>query len=142
MAKFVPENTYTLDQFILAGHRTTVSYDEFSYKEALSNGNIVTILNVIDDYIPEIMDSAVNVRLDRLQRIKYRYKPKLLCYDVYGNTELYWVILRMNGIIDVKEFDFEILKMLRVDDMELILTNIYNSEYKWMKKYNTEYGAT
>lgn len=141
MAKFVPENTYTVEQFISAGHRTTISYDKFSYREALSNGNIVSILNVIDDYMPEIIDFAVDVKLDRLQREKYRYKPKLLCYDIYGNTEVYWVIMRINGIIDVKEFDFEVLKMLRVADLENVLTLIYNAEYKNIDKYNTEYGA-
>lgn len=141
MAKFSPENTYTLDQFIQAGRMTTVSYNAFSYREPVSNGTIVSILNTIDDYMPEIMDYAVNVQLDRLQYMKYRFKPKLLCYDVYGNTEVYWIILRMNGIIDVKDFDYKILKMLRVDDMETILTNIYNAEYQWMALYNSKYGA-
>ena len=120
---------------------TTVSYNRFSYREAISNGTIVSILNVINDYIGEIKESAVNVELDTAQYRKYRMKPKLLCYDVYGNTEVYWVILLLNGMIDVKEFDMKVLKMLRVDDMETLLTNIYNAEYKWMNQYNTEYGV-
>lgn len=141
MATFKTSTTYTLDQFIQAGRMTTVSYNRFSYREAISNGTIVSILNVINDYMDEIQENAVNVELNREQYRKYRMKPKLLCFDVYGNTEVYWVIMLMNGIIDVKEFDMKVLKMLRVDDMETLLTNIYNSEYKWMNQYNTEYGV-
>lgn len=141
MATFKTSTTYTLDQFIQAGRMTTVSYNRFSYREAISNGTIVSILNVINDYIDEIQENAVNVELNREQYRKYRMKPKLLCFDVYGNTEVYWVIMLMNGIIDVKEFDMKVLKMLRVDDMETLLTNIYNAEYKWMNQYNTEYGV-
>lgn len=141
MATFKTTTTYTLNQFIQAGRMTTVSYNRFSYREAISNGTIVSILNVINDYIDEIKESAVNVELDTAQYRKYRMKPKLLCYDVYGNTEVYWVILLLNGMIDVKEFDMKVLKMLRVDDMETLLTNIYNAEYKWMNQYNTEYGV-
>ena len=141
MATFKTSTTYTLDQFIQAGRMTTVSYNRFSYREAISNGTIVSIINVINDYMDEIQENAVNVELDREQYRKYRMKPKLLCFDVYGNTEVYWVIMLMNGIIDVKEFDMKVLKMLRVDDMETLLTNIYNSEYKWMNQYNTEYGV-
>ena len=141
MATFKTSTTYTLDQFIQAGRMTTVSYNRFSYREAISNGTIVSILNVINDYMDEIQENAVNVDLNREQYRKYRMKPKLLCFDVYGNTEVYWVIMLMNGIIDVKEFDMKVLKMLRVDDMETLLTNIYNAEYKWMNQYNTEYGV-
>lgn len=141
MTTFKTSTTYTLDQFIQAGRMTTVSYNRFSYREAISNGTIVSILNVINDYMDEIQENAVNVELNREQYRKYRMKPKLLCFDVYGNTEVYWVIMLMNGIIDVKEFDMKVLKMLRVDDMETLLTNIYNAEYKWMNQYNTEYGV-
>ena len=141
MATFKTSTTYTLDQFIQAGRMTTVSYNRFSYREIISNGTIVSILNVINDYMDEIQENAVNVELNREQYRKYRMKPKLLCFDVYGNTEVYWVIMLMNGIIDVKEFDMKVLKMLRVDDMETLLTNIYNAEYKWMNQYNTEYGV-
>ena len=141
MAKISPDTTYTIDSFVTIGRMTSVTYDKFSYKEMLSNGTIASILNTIDDYIPEINDYVVNVELSREQYLKYRFKPKLLCYDIYGNGEVYWLIMRINGIIDVKEFDFKVLKMIRVEDLEMIFTRIYNAEYKWMNQYNTTYGV-
>lgn len=141
MASFKPENTYTVEQFISAGKLTSVSYDKLSYRDRVSNGTQVAVLNIIDDYFDEIKDQEVNVRLSKEEYRKYRFKPKLLCYDIYGNGELYWIILRLNGMIDVKEFDIDTLKMLPVESMSTLLTQIYNAEYKWMDLYNRDHDT-
>lgn len=135
------ETTYTMSQFILAGKYITISYPKFSYMDLCSNGTKISTLNIVDDYLEELKDVAVRVKLSELERRKYRYKPKLLCRDVYGNGELYWVILRLNGIIDVKDFDYEYLKMVRVEDLNNFMSQIYNAESKWMKDYNSRHGT-
>ena len=141
MAKYSTETTYTLSQFIAAGKMNTVDYDAFSYKEMLSNGTEVAVLNVINDYMTELQEVAVNVKLSTEEYLKYRYKPKLLCRDVYGNAEVYFVILLLNGRIDVKDFDVTELKMLSVADMNTYLTLIFNAESKWIREYNTEHNT-
>ena len=141
MAKYSTETTYTLSQFIAAGKMNTVDYDAFSYKEMLSNGTEVAVLNVINDYMTELQEVAVNVKLSTEEYLKYRYKPKLLCRDVYGNAEVYFVILLLNGRIDVKDFDVTELKMLSVADMNTYLTLIFNAENKWIREYNTEHNT-
>lgn len=139
--RYSTETTYTLNDFIKAGKMTTVDYDNFSYKDLVSNGTEVSILNVVNDYMREIKKQAVTVKLSTEEYLKYRYKPKLLCRDVYGNGELYYVIMLLNGRIDVKDFDRDTLLMLRVESMNTLLTQIYNAEYKWMNEYNTEHGT-
>lgn len=141
MAKSNIETTYTLADFIASGKMNTVDYDQFSYKDLVSNGTEVSILNVVNDYMREIKDVAVKVELSTQEYLKYRYKPKLLCRDVYGNGEVYYVIMLLNGRIDVKDFDVHELLMLRKADMNTLLTQIYNAEYKWMQEYNTEHGT-
>ena len=141
MAKLNIETTYTLADFIASGKMNTVDYDQFSYKDLVSNGTEVSILNVVNDYMREIKDVAVKVELSTQEYLKYRYKPKLLCRDVYGNGEVYYVIMLLNGRIDVKDFDVHELLMLRKADMNTLLTQIYNAEYKWMQEYNTEHGT-
>ena len=141
MAKSNIETTYTLADFIASGKMNTVDYDQFSYKDLVSNGTEISILNVVNDYMREIKDVAVKVELSTQEYLKYRYKPKLLCRDVYGNGEVYYVIMLLNGRIDVKDFDVHELLMLRKADMNTLLTQIYNAEYKWMQEYNTEHGT-
>lgn len=136
-----PSNSYTMEQFISLGRNVSVTYDAFSYKELLENGTEISVLNVINDYMTELKEMSVTVCFTEDQYRKYKYKPRLLCYDIYGNTELYFIILLMNNIIDIKEFDFYKLRMLKKDDMESVLSAIYNAERKYIDKYNSEHGT-
>ena len=72
--------------------------------------------------------------------LKYSYNPGLLAYDIYGSSELEFVILKLNGIIDPKDFDFPTIKLIEVDTMSEVLSNIYNAEYKYIEKNREENG--
>ena len=141
MATYLPENTYTLEEFIKAGRAVTISYDRLSFKERLTNGTEISILNVVNDYMPELKRASVSVQLDKDQYAKYRFKPKLLCHDIYGNPELYYIILLLNGIIDVKDFDQSVLRMLPINAMNALLSVIYNAERSDIGVYNSEKGT-
>lgn len=138
---YLPENTYTLEEFIKAGRSVTISYDALSFKEVLSNGTEISILNVVNDYLDDIKQYQVTVLLDDKQYEKYRFKPKLLCHDVYGNPELYYIILLMNSIADVKEFDFKKIKMLNTTAMDTLMSYIYNAEKSQIDRYNTDHNT-
>lgn len=128
--------TTTISEFIDAGKNSMLDYSALSFKNTLSNGTIVSVLNSISDYIEEIKDRAQLVKFNDKEYDKYKYKPKLLCMDIYGNPELYYVILLLNDMIDVKEFDKQKIYMVKKDDLFNILENIYNSEIAAIIKYN------
>ena len=65
---------------------------------------------------------------------KYRYKPKLLAYDIYGSTELFFIILFTNNMCDVKEFDKKKLRLLPQDSLEEIISYIYQSQQAFLSK--------
>ena len=96
--------TYTVDDFIKCSNNS-LCYDAISLYD--KDGDTLSIsYNLINDYLPLIKEKAVTVVLDDNEYNKYLYKPKLLAYDVYKNTELYYVILLLNNVCSVKEFDF------------------------------------
>ena len=120
--------TYTVDDFIKCSNNS-LCYDAISLYD--KDGDTLSIsYNLINDYLPLTKEKAVTVVLDDNEYNKYLYKPKLLAYDVYKNTELYYVILLLNNVCSVKEFDFRKLNMLKIDDMQTILSSIANSESK------------
>jgi len=137
----LPEDTSTLEEFIEAGHKNTLSFSDFSFKDRLSNGTVISTLNVIDDYMDELLNLSSVVRLTQEQYNKYRFKPKLLCHDVYGNPELYYIILRLNGLADMKEFDYMQFRMLKVDYMNRFLSSVYNAEKSYINDYNSRKGT-
>lgn len=138
-----PSQTYTVEDFISVGHGISVTYDKYSYKELLSNGTEIAILNVINDYMRDFKDHAVQVKLTDDEYRKWRYKPKLMCYDIYGNQEIYWVIMLLNGMIDVKDFNLESKKLLLIPtaDMSNLMSAVYNAEYKYIEEYNSQKGT-
>lgn len=132
----LPQNTTTIEEFVESGAGITITYPNLSFTDMLTNGTWVSVHNVISDYIDELRNSCVNVELTVDQQFVYHYKPKLLCYDIYGNPELYFIILLINDMADVKEFTKPVIKMLRKSHMSDLLTLIYNAEKKAISNYN------
>lgn len=132
----LPAKTTTVEEFIESGKSNTINYFNLSFIEKLSNGTWVSIMNVVSDYIEELLNVAVNVEFSIKEQNTYFYKPKLLCYDVYGNPELYYIILLMNDMADVKEFTKPVIKMLKKDHMNTLLGYIYNAEKNAINNYN------
>ena len=135
----LPANTTTIAEFIRSGSTVSLDYDRFSFLETMHNGTVVSVLNVINDYIDELRNASVLVHLDDAEYRKYVYKPKLLCYDIYGNPELYFVILLMNDMADVKEFNKKNIYMLTKENMSILTSYIFNSEYRAIDAYNSKY---
>lgn len=120
--------TYTIEQF------TKINSDIITYNN-LSLYDMNSILNkpmvcynLLNDYMDELLDNCVTVTLTAQDRQRYDYKPKLLAYDIYGSTELYFIILLLNNICDVKDFTFDKLNVIRKEELMNILSYIYNSE--------------
>lgn len=134
----LPKDTTTLEALIKAGKTVTATYEHFSFLERCSNKTIISIHNVIWDYIDELKEISVMVKLTDEQMQRYKYRPKLLCYDIYGNQEIYFVIMALNNIADVTEFDRNNVRMLRKDHMELFISRIYNAESKAISAYNAK----
>ena len=134
----LPQNTTTIEDFIESGSGVTITYYNLSFNDMLSNGTVVSTHNVITDYLDELKEAAIPVELDYKQQMKYLYKPKLLCSDIYGNPELYFIILLINDMADVKEFTKPVVKMLSKANMSELLTLIYNAEKKYISDYNNK----
>jgi hypothetical protein len=65
---------------------------------------------------------------------RYKYFPDILAYDIYGNTQLDYIVMLCNGIIDPKEFDFSrsTLYLPAKSVLNQFLTEIANSEDDWI----------
>jgi len=129
------KSTSTLEQFIEAGSAVTISYANLSMLD--ETGDIkIPIYNVVSDYLFELLGKSTTVVLNDQEFWKYKYKPKLLAVDIYGNAELYFVILMLNNMCSVKEFDIKRIKMLSKKDMSDLLGLIYSSEMDFLAQYN------
>jgi len=136
------KDTTTVELLISVGKvGNDPNYNKFSYKTNLKledgTNAVFPLYNVIWDYQEDMMKDAYTTRLTDNEFQRYKYKPKLLAADLYGNPEVYYIILILNDMMEEGEFDSRIIKLLSRSDMQKYLTSIYNSEYMNLSKYGT-----
>ena len=128
--------SYTIKQFISFQSSDPVTYSTLSlWVKSISDKNIIySYDNILYDYLDELKMISYNIEMTNEEFRKYKYKPKLLAYDIYGATELYFIILAINGIkyIDVKAFDKRKLRLPKANDLANIVTAIYNAETTYL----------
>ena len=139
------EETYTVEDFIELGKDIDdIQYSKFAIlSKAASDATNPLIYaehNVIYDYEEEFKKLSLNISMTDSEFNKYKYKPKLLAYDLYGSTELYFTILFTNGIYDIKDFDRKNIKLIKKRDMILLLEAIYNAEQGYISSNRSAIG--
>lgn len=130
-----PTTTSTVQKFISAQTNEEISYESLSFLEHIDGMNL-PIKNVVEDYLEDIEDAYVEIELTDEDYRKYKYKPKILCYDIYGSPELYFIIMRINGIYSMKDFTKRKLRMLKPDAMMTLVRSIYAAEKEVIDTYN------
>lgn len=124
------DKTVSVQDFIALRSSDEITYYNYSILEYL-NGFDMFVTNLLYDYQDELDEMVKIVKLTPIEKAKYRYKPYLFAYDIYGSTEAKFIIMMLNGIIDPKEFDFERVKVLNYGDLITILNRMQavNEDY-------------
>lgn len=130
-----------LDSFIQSKPTSFIDYQSESFVEErgwiqLPIQNIFTV-----DYFPELLALSKRVVLSADEIVKYRYKPKLLSYDIYNTTELYYLILRLNNLYNIKDFTIAkgYLNLVPSETLAEALTIINRNEKQNISKYNSRH---
>ena len=139
-----PDMSSTLEDFIAAGEDAAIiSYYNFSILQVEYSPDKTlridfTIDNLINDYMDVFKDAAVKVKLTSAEKTKYYYNPDLLAYDIYGSTELDFIIMQMNCIIDPKDFNIPALTLVNKSTLVAIMSRIYSAESKYIQANRDE----
>ena len=129
--------TLTLDQFADSKSSNDISYYSMSLLERDPNTNIeYDVFNVVSDYMNELKEMSHSVTLTDTEYYTYRFKPKLLAKFLYGNTELYFIILWLNDMWSVKDFNLRTIKLIKNTELAEALSKINASEKSFIKAYN------
>ena len=88
------------------------------------------------------LTSGLSTSESEAEKIKYAYKPKLLAYDVYGSTEVFFALLAMNGMHNIKQFDLSELYFFALTpiDLSTFLNDIYNAESSYLTLNRSSLG--
>ena len=145
MANIDPARTYRLSDFIDLKDNDEFTYDKYALYMQSYDGEhtIYSSDNAIYTYLEEMKQYAVDYTFTEEEYRKYKYRPKLLAYDVYGSTELYFVILALNDTCNIKDFTKRKVKMLHQSTLAEFLSQIYNVETNrlYLNRKSINYNA-
>ena len=138
-------NIWTLSDFISEYNIEDLRIDAFYLQQVFWDKNKMThkvVVNensIADKYANELEENKHIVELTTKEYYKYRYNPKLLSYDIYGTTELWFFILMANELYSISEFDLRkvvlfdtaiITKLNRMLEMDAEFLEINSMEVK------------
>lgn len=128
MAKKVidPAKTYNVDDFIQMKYSDNATYYNFSMLEKY-DGVEHTVFNIADDYLENM--EVVKLKFSSEELARYKYHPDLLAYDIYGSTQLDFIIMALNDIIDPKDFTKSTIYLPYSSTLETFLDKVYSANY-------------
>lgn len=135
----------TLEEFADSKSSNDISYYSMSLLEKTTDGGQTiehSVFNVVSDYVNEMKAMTKVVELSDKEYQKYRFRPKMLANYLYGNTELYFIILWLNDMWSVKDFDCRKVNLISSKDLSDVLSKINASEKKFIRSYNESASLT
>ena len=128
--------TSTLESFInYKNLDNNVYYKDLSiFEKSIDGKSVLLSYNILNDYRKEIFDFIIPITLTNEEFQKYQYQPKKLAYDLYGSTEYYYMILFINSMTNIKEFNRRRINLMRAKDMSSVLSAIYSSESEYIER--------
>ena len=141
-----PRNTHTVQEFISTRGKSNVEvlgYPDLSYLYNM-DGIEYVVRNIVDDYLDELDSLSYELQLDDWAVTEFRYNPKKLSNKLYNTTKLWYMILKVNGLANVHEFDLKNGKVTIVpaSAIKIFLGKIYSTEYVNIQIYKNAHVET
>lgn len=116
MSNFSDTNDYTIVKTIEASQEINYQYEQIQEKY-LFNGLVVQSPKMVTDNFQDLYEGMlVTIELPT----KYKYRPEALSNEVYGTTEFWYLILRVNGLFNHGEMDSDTIKIISPEYIDTI----------------------
>lgn len=130
MAISDPAKVHTITDFINMKDNDSFTYATMAlYMQSIVDKTVIySSDNVLYTYLEDLKNVSIEYTFSEDEYQKYKYRPKLLAYDIYGSTELYFVILALNDTCNIKDFNKRTVRLLYKTDLNNLLNQIFSAE--------------
>lgn len=100
-----------------------ISHDKLYLKSLVDSGENTLIINytsLVNKYYDIVLNHCHTITLSDNEYMKYRFRPKLFCYEKYGSAELWAVLLKVNNWTSVTQFNAKKFKTFRDSIFDVI----------------------
>lgn len=117
------ESTVSISELKRYDMTNDLSHSHFHLQANIATDSGDIIVNT--EYLPmKYFDifkrDARTITLTDAELIKYRYQPKMFCYEYLGSIELWSLLLRLNNMTSITEFNKATFKIPPINTLELL----------------------
>ena len=137
-------NTYnTISSLLNYERKSDITYNKLFLKSKIEKDDgtslIVNSTSFANKYREYILQHTYTKTFTDAELIKYRYSPKLFCYDEYGTVELWGLLLSVNNMTSCTEFKKKTFKAFN-DSIFEVINEILVVEEDRINKNNSDVG--
>ena len=133
--------THTVEEFVNRKYEDELTYRNFSIVEYADDIELID-RNLIGEYLPEILANCDMYKFTIQEYRKYKYAPDLLSYDLYHTTQLDFLLMLVNDMIDPKEFNLKRIKLPRVQVLNRIFSDILSVNSGYIDQNRADFKLT
>ena len=123
--------------------KNDITYNKLFLKSKIekSDGNnlLVNSTSFANKYREYILQHTYDKTFTDAELIKYKYSPKLFCYEEYGTVELWGLLLSVNNMTSCTEFKKKTFKAFH-DSIFDVINEILVTEEDRINKNNSDVG--
>ncbi len=124
MARSNFRNRSTMKEVIEEGLELKMTIKDLCFKEVITNSSgdmfVINMYNLYEKYYELLLEDVTTVVLTEQEYLKYKYQPRLLAKDLYGNPDIYYLLLRLNYVYSVINFDFREIRVFKPSIISLL----------------------
>ena len=134
-----PNGLSTINDIIEYGKSLTISQETLAFpvkiKTKSNNHIILNYETIYTDYLDQLQEYLSDYTMSDEEFIRYKYQPKLFCYEKYGTMDVAYLLLRLNNMGSNIEFKKKKIKIFdeRLFDILLEIQIMEDDKYKYKK---------
>ena len=100
-------NYTTVSSFATYEKALSISHSKLHLKSKITESDINLIVNSTsfgNKYFDYFRKECYLKTFTDIELIHYKFQPKKYCYDMYGSTELWSLLLKMNHMVSITDF--------------------------------------
>lgn len=142
---------YTIEEFIKEYKDQPITFKSLFFKEVdkIQGRDKKLILlsdSILLKYSKDLESTIIKLQLSDREENKYFYNPKFLSHDLYGTTELWYLLLKINELYSTSQFSLNPLNVFNSSILSKIDTIMNlerpfideNEELLYKEKLNME----
>lgn len=115
----------TLEEIIEYGKSLQLSHSKLHTKDFIfdpytKKTTIFNTSNILERYMDKVNKLIKEYEFTETEYQKYIYKPKMFCLDIYGDIELWSLLLNINNMISITEFNKKKIKIFTKEIFDFI----------------------